>query len=72
MLLVHQIESLEQARKAARSQAEIPARELEQVLATRAQALHTSKVIHLGTMYRPARWIQRSQHTCVPSKHSKC
>ena len=46
MLLVHQVESLERATNAARSQAETPARELEQVLATRAQALHTSKVTH--------------------------
>ena len=44
MLLVHQVESLERATNAARSQAETPARELEQVLGMRAQALHTSKV----------------------------
>ena len=47
MPLTHQVESLERARNAAWSQAETPARELEQVLATRAQALHTSKVTHL-------------------------
>lgn len=47
MLLVHQVESLERATDAARGQVETPARELEQVLATRAQALRTSKVTHL-------------------------
>ena len=58
MSLVHQVESLEQARNAARSQAEIPARELEQVLAARAKGLHTSKVAHSGATCRPAGWMQ--------------
>ena len=48
---VPQVESLEQARIAAGSHAETTAQELEQVLATRAQALRTSKVMHLEVPY---------------------